>query len=96
MGGLRRNNVGRRGGNAGSGDSTGNRQGATRFRVRIAGRAVRLEIGDFFVGEGQRGKKKEDDDEQGRQIPVQKTPQQGRGNSTGKRQNRGRSRILQF
>jgi hypothetical protein len=72
---LRRDDAGNREGNNGGGDSAGVNYGAARFfRERKAGSAVRLEIGDVLVGKGQRGEEQEDNDQQGRQIPVQKIP----------------------
>ena len=72
---LRRDNAGNRGGNDGGGDSAGVNYGAARFfRERKVSSAVRLKIGDILVGKGQRREEKEDNNQQGRQIPMQKIP----------------------
>jgi hypothetical protein len=72
---LRRDNAGSRGGNDGRGDSAGVNYGAARFfRERKVGSAVRLKIGDILVGKGQRREEKKHNNQQGRQIPMQKIP----------------------
>jgi hypothetical protein len=94
---LRRNNARSRRSHEEGGNRPRVNNGAARsFRKRKSCGAVRLKIRDVFVGKGEWGEAKKDNDQQGRQIPVQKTPQPGRESHSGRGRNYGLDRLLQF